>query len=512
MDITIAAPADWRNDRVALGFGLLAFLLHAMFAGRYDLFRDELYFIVCGRHPAFGYVDQPPLVPLLAAGLNGLGHSVWVLRLPCSLAAGALAWLAVRFARLLGGDAVAGAGAALSVTIAPMLMGIGATLNTTSFDPLAWTSIAWCLTYALKTGDRRALLLCGLIAGVDLEIKYAFLFWGVSLVTGLVLAPERRLLARKDLWLGVGTAAVLAAPSLVWQAVHGLPFLELVAAAGDKNTQIAPPAFVLNQFLVMSPMLAPVWLSGLVGPFIVAQLRPVRFLAIGFVTCAVLVILTQGKDYYLAACYPVMFIIGAVALTHWIKRPLGRAMLIGWGAAAIALSAWVSPLALPVLSVSALRTYVERSPVKPQQQEKNFQGTLLPQVFADQLGWRDFAAEVSGAWAQIPAAERALTSIKVDTYGEAAALDVYAQDNEMPPALSGHNQYFLWGLRGQHPANLLVVQNNPERLAPYCQDTTVLASTFSPDAMSYENGKAIVFCHGLKADLEEFWPQLKNYN
>jgi hypothetical protein len=151
-------------------------------------------------------------------------------------------------------------------------------------------------------------------------------------------------------------------------------------------------------------------------------------------------------------------------------------------------------------------------PVKPQQQEKDFKGTLLPQLFADQLGWHDFTAEVGAAWDKIPSAERARTAIKVDNYGEAAALDVYGRPYGLPPALSGHNQYYLWGLRGQHPVNLLVVQNHPERLGPHCEQATVLATTASPDAMAYENGKVIAYCRGLKVDMRSIWPDLKNYS
>lgn len=502
----------WRKDTLALICGLLAFGLHAMFAGRYDLFRDELYFIVCGRHPAFGYADQPPVVPLLAAGLYALGHSVWWVRLPGSLAAGALGWLAVRMARLLGGGAAAGVGAALCVTIAPMLMGIVATLTTTFLDPLAWTAIAGCFGYTIKTGDRRALLFCGLIAGVDLETKYSLVFWCVSLAGGLALTPERKVLVRKELWFGIALAAIIALPSLAWQALHGFPFLELAAAAREKNADTPPLAFVLNQVLVMNPILAPVWLVGLAAPFVTERLRSVRFLSIGFIICAALVILTHGKDYYLAAGYPVMFVVGAVAITDWVRAASGRVALVGWAVVALAFSVLTSPLALPVLTPPALKTYMKSLPVKPQQQEKGFKGTLLPQLFADQLGWHDFTAEVGAAWDKIPPAERARTAIKVDNYGEAAALDVYGRPYGLPPALSGHNQYYLWGLRGQHPLNLLVVQNHPERLAPYCEQATVLATTASPDAMAYENGKVIAYCRGLKVDMRSIWPDLKNYS
>ncbi len=499
-------------DALAVAAGLLAFALHAVFAGRYDIFRDELYFIACGWHPAFGYADQPPVVPLLAAAFYGLGHSVWMLRLPTSLAPGVLAWLAVRFARLLGGGGVAASLAALSVTIAPMLMGMEATLNTTAFDPLAWTAIAWCLVRGLRNGDLRALLAAGVIAGIDFEIKYALVLWGAGLVVGLALTAERTLLTRRQLWWGVALAAGIGAPSVAWQALHGFPFLELAHAARAKNTDIPAPAFVLNQVLVMSPLLAPVWISGLVAPFHMESLRPVRFLSIAFLASTALVLATHGKDYYLAACFPVMFIVGAVGLAHALDGSLGRTILATGAVGALAFSAAVSPLALPVLPVPALRSYVQALPVQPQQQERSFHGTVLPQVFADQLGWRDFAAQVRDAWRRIPASERGRTAIKADNYGEAAAVEVYGRQDGLPPPLSGHNQYFLWGLRGQDPVNLLVIQDHPEALAPFCRETQVLGVTHSPDAMRYENGKAIAFCRGLKVDLRALWPRLKNYN
>ena len=501
-----------RRDYIALGLGLAALCLHAAFAGRYDVFRDELYFIVCGRHPAFGYADQPPGVPLLAALFYGLGHSVWLLRLPATLAAGALVWLSARFARLLGGDNLAAAIAGVAAIIAPMMMGITATLNTTTFDPLAWTLIAWLLVMAVKTGDRTPLLWCGVVAGVNLEIKYALVFWFVSLVIGLAVTPERRLFRDKFLWLGMAIAAVIAVPSLIWQATHGMPFRELAAAAREKNTDTPPLAFLINQVLVMNPLLAPLWISGVVAPFFVARLKDVRFLSVAFVASLVLVLLTHGKDYYIAATYPAMFVVGAVALATWVKGRIGRVAIGGWGLAAVALSAVIAPMALPVLSIEGLKTYMQHFPLKPQQQEKSFEGTLLPQVFADQVGWHDYVNQVGAAWQKIPAADRATTSIKVENYGEAGALDVYGAPFGLPPALSGHNQYYLWGPRGQNPVNLLVVQNNPDRLAPYCQETVILGQTQSPDAMSYENGKTIAWCKGLKMSVQKLWPELKNFS
>lgn len=499
-----------RLDSTALVSALIVFAFHLALAGRYDLFRDELYFIVCGQHPAFGYVDQPPAVPLMAAALYKLGLGAWGLRIPTSVAAGALVWLAVRFVRLLGGGKLAIGLAALACAIAPMLMGLLATLNTSAFDPLAWTAVAYLIVKASREGSDRALILAGLVAGLALQIKYSMVFWMVGLTIGLVLTPERRLLLRPAFWVGAALAAAIAIPSFLWQFAHGFPFLELAAAAKAKNADTALLPFLGNQVLVINPVFAPLWIAGLLAPFVVRPLKDLRFLVIGVVVVVVFVRLGHGKDYYLSPLYPMLFGIGAVALAPLAHKNIGK-VVAGLGVtAAVAFSALAAPMVLPILSPSVLEAYMHRIGIAPQQQERSFKGTALPQEFADQLGWHDFVRQVEAAWSRIPPSERAATAIKVENYGEAAALDLYGKG--LPPTVSGHNQYFLWGLRGQHPSNVLSIQDNLADLKPYCEKVVLLGTTWSRYAMTYENGKVIALCQGVKPPLARLWPQLKMFS
>ncbi len=509
---TQPASSDFKVNPAIAGCIIMVVIIRIVLGARYDLFRDELYFIVCGQHPAFGYVDQPPLIPLIAAAFYRLGLGAQGVRLPAALASGAILYLVIRFVRLLGGGRYATCLAALAVMIAPMFMGMGATLNTTVFDPLAWTAIAYLLVRATRLDEDRALLLAGIIAGLDMEVKYALPMWAVGLGLGLLATRQRQLLRRSAFWWAIGVATIIALPSVVWQATHGYPFLELARAAKGKNADIALMPFVLNQIFVMNPAFAPLWIAGLIGPFTSTKLRDLRFVPIAFATFFVLVRIGHGKDYYLAACYPALFVLGAVTLCDWASTTLRRTTVTIGTALAIAFSMFVAPLALPILSPTALIAYLTRTGLSLQQQERSFHGTVLPQEFADQLGWHDFADQVTAAWNRIPLSERDETGIKLDNYGEAAAVDLYARPRGLPPALSGHNQYFLWRLRGQHPTNLLVVQDNVPRLRPYCTETIVLGETHSRFAMAYENGKAIAYCRSLHIPIEKIWPGIKNYN
>ncbi|MDB5043652.1 MAG: hypothetical protein JWN27_4378 [Candidatus Eremiobacteraeota bacterium] len=496
----------WYRDPVALAIAFPTFVVHLALANRYDVFRDELYFIVCGRHPAFGYADQPPLVPLLAAAFYGLGHQTWLLRFPVVLAAAALVFLTVRFARLLGGGGGAAAAAGIAAAVAPIFLGLFSTFNTTVFEPLAWTAVAYALARAALLDDRRALIWSGVVAGVALEAKYALASWLVALAVGVALTPERRLFGRRELWIGLALTVLIAAPSVVWQAANGWPFAELLRAAAGKNADVPPVAFMLNQIVVMNPLLAPIWIAGLAAPFVWRDLARARFIPIAYVVVTVLIVAGHGKDYYVAAAYPTLFALGGVALERVVRSASARAVYLG---VAVALSALIAPVAMPILPPEALGGYMRSLHFTPQQQEKGFAGTALPQEFADQLGWRDFVREVGAAFEALPPDVRARTAVLVDNYGEAAAIDVYGSPYGLPSALSGHNQYALWGLRGQEPQHILRVHRRSEA---YCRDVRVVGTTASPYAMAFENGKTITFCRDLTSGPAQFFSGLKFFS
>lgn len=489
-------------DRVAIALAVVVVAVRLPFAGRYDIFRDELYFIVCGRHPQFGYVDQPPIVPLVAAWLWGLGEHVWLLRLPAILAAAVTVALVVRFVRYLGGGDAAAIVAGLAVATAPIFLGLADTLNTTAFEPLAWTIVAFSLVRFARSGERSAPLVAGCAVGLALETKYAIVAWIVALAIGLAATPERRILFRREMAFGIAIALVIAAPSIVWQLTNGMPFVELVGAAKAKNVAVGPIDFWVEQIVVMNPFYAPLWISGIVAPLVMTHLHGVRFIAIAFAMTALVMIVTPSKSYYLAAAYPSLFAIGAVACERMVRNPLARAAYV---VPALATSLVLAPIAMPVLPPTSLIAYETRIGLHARSEERAAKTAALPQTFADMLGWRDYVREVGRAWRAIPASARARTAIVVDNYGEAAALDVLGTGYALPPALSGHNQYGMWQLRGQHPRDILRVQRHPEKLRPFCDRASNVGTTQSRFAMPYENGKAIVRCEGLHPQLDRLW-------
>jgi len=481
-------------------------VLHLVTAGRYGMMRNELYFLVCGWHPAFGYADQPPLVPLLAAATQMFGQSVWMLRLPVVVAATMLVPLAATFARLLGGDRGAAVIAAIAAAAAPALAGMATTLTTTSFEPIGWTFTAYLITRAIVHEDRRAMLWAGFAAGLSMLAKYGIVMWLLPMAVGLLLRDGRRLLAWRETWIGAAIAGAMVVPTLIWQAANGWPFLEIIGNHAQGDIVGGPVRFAIGQVLALNPLLAPLWIAGLVGPLLSDRLKPFRFLAIAFAGAAAIDLLTHGKDYYLFAAYPTLFALGAVLCSRLPSWAGGL-----WMAAATANFLLVAPVVLPLLPPERLFALFEHSHLRPAPDEKAAVGAPLTQVFSDELGWPELEAKVAAVYHSLPPDDRAQAAIFAANYGEAAAIDVYSRRDGLPAAISGDNQYYLWGPRGHDGGVMILVNVDPGRWRARCTSLTQATTFGVPLAMPYERDRPILVCRGLKGGLDRAWPSLKRY-
>jgi 4-amino-4-deoxy-L-arabinose transferase-like glycosyltransferase len=503
-----AVEAAYRRDPLVWLIALAIAILHLAIGGRYDAQRNELYFLVCGWHPDFGYVDQPPLVPVIAAATQIFGINIWLLRLPAAIAAVGLVFVSAAFARLLGGGPRAAIIAALASGIAPGLAGLTSHLTTSTFEPIAWTSVAFLLTRAVVKERRFDLIWAGALAGIAMEAKWGIAVWLVALAAGVILTPARRVLLWRQLWLGIVLAAILIVPNLAWQWLHGWPFFEVILPHLDRQKDFTGPLwrFEWKQAVSMNLVLAPLWLAGAIGPFVDRRLAAARFLALAFMIATAIYYLEQGTNYYLFPVYPTTFAVGAV----FYERLHGSLTRI-WLAAAVAVSAIYAPVPLPILAPADLMRYLDFTHLRPEPIEVAGVGAPLTQSLSDELGWRDLEKKVAAALHQLSPPDRARAAIIASNYGEAAALDVYGRADGLPPALSGHNQYFLWGPRGYDGSLILHVGGSVARWRELCGSVEEVSRFGTPYVMPYENNRPIFVCRDLRMPLAGLWSKLKRF-
>ena len=489
---------------------LATVLVHAATNGRYGFFRDELYFIACGRHPSWGYVDQPPLAPLISAASMWLSgpDRLWLYRMPAALGHGGLVLLTGLFARRLGGGTFASVVAALGSAFAPLLLVHGHILSMNSFEALLVLSVVTCAVAILDGGDRRLWLLAGALIGVGLLNKHSMVFFAASSLLALAILPTRRELRSRWTALGAAAALLIALPHAVWQLRAGLPMLELLRNGQlYKNAPFELATFLKGQFVEMNPIVSLIWLSGLLWLLLAGEARRHRFVGVMYLLVLALMAAMRAKVYYVAPAYPMLIAAGGVC---WEKlaRPLWARLSAIAAVAAAGLA--IAPIVIPMLTPPQLIRWQDAIGIRPARLERHQDGPLT-QHFADQFGWERMVERIAAVWNALPPEDRAHGTLFVTNYGEAAALDLFGPRLGLPPASSGHNQYFLWGPHGEGQP-LLQLDRPDERARQLCASLEPHGTAGrDPLAMPYENDREIWICRGLKAPFSQVWPHAKHY-
>ncbi|HEY5258341.1 MAG TPA: glycosyltransferase family 39 protein [Candidatus Baltobacteraceae bacterium] len=499
-----------RDLRLPTLAAALTLLLHLIGNAHYGFFRDELYFIICGRHPALGYVDQPPLVPLIAAGTQLFGISLFWLRVAPALCAAAGVFTSLRLVQQLRGGAFAQILTAICFALAPVLVSFGEKVSTDMIGLWLWPLAALYVARLIDGADARWWLAAGAAIGVAGEAKYSVLFFAISLIVGLAISPQRRVLVTPWFLGGVALAILIVLPNFLWQAVNGFPMMELLRnGQHGKNVVLSPAAYLIQEILIFNPALSLIWIVGLIYAAIVARLR---WIAATMVLLMAMMIALHAKHYYPADAYALLFAAGAIALeAATVRARLLRPVI---AVVALLLGAALLPVELPILPIPQFLAYGKalnsalHLKSKDVATEHNRLGRL-PQDYADMQGWPEMVAAVAKVYDTLPPARRARAAIFTDNYGEAAAIDFFGGAYGLPPALSGHNQYWLWGPRGYDGST--VVKIGGDGATSVFARSRVATRFANPWGMPYEDDLPIWLLEDPKRPLDTIWPSTKTY-
>ncbi len=529
-----AAPEEAPQSRFISGPAIVLYivaaklLLHLLMVARYGIFRDEMYYLACSRHMAWGYVDHPPLTVWIAwLSRAVLGSSPLGVRLLPIVAGAAVVWLAGALAREMGGGRFAQGMAALAVFMVPLYLLAHTWLTDNVFEQLLWMTCVWLVVRAINTGDARYWLWFGVVAGLGFENKYSIAFLLLGLLVGVVLTPHRHFLKSRYLWLGVLACTAISLPNLLWQVHYHFPFLELIHNIRMSNRDVVrgPVAFIIDQAMVMNPILFPLWVGGLVWLFFGRDVGTDdlgredaahtvgRYRLFGWTYLIVLIafIALKAKNYYVAPIYPILFAAGAIGLERVAAgRRIGTWVRSTYVAVVIVVGALLMPFSVPLLSPENFLRYQKAMGFQPPEIEHQQNGPL-PQWFADEFGWQEMVEKVACAYNSLPAEERARTAIFSNGWGEAAAVDFYGPKYGLPQAISKHNSYWIWGPRNYDGSSMIILRSSGRNEPKLFQRVEVVGHVEHPYARRDEYFD-IYLCRGLEGNLKKFWPVMKVFD
>ncbi len=468
-------------------------LLHLATNARYDFHRDSLYYMDSARHPAWGYVDYPPVTPTIGRlSLWLFGPSVWGLRLWPSVAGAVMVVLAAMIARELGGGRTARTLAALGAATSLVLLGANWLFQTVTFDQLIWLTCLWLMARLLRTGDRRLWLALGVAVGVGLETKYTIVALVAGLVVGTVLTPLRRDLATPWPWVAAALAFVIFLPNLAWQVANGWPSVEYTL--NHKSTQsvdFSPLTFLAEQLALIGPVAIPVWGAGMFWLWRDPARRTLGIAA----ALPVVVYLFAGKSYYIGPLHPFLIAAGACAIERWTAT---RAR-------------WLRPATSVALVVQALVLLPLTLPLLPEPTMATSQLAAVRKDFADTVGWRDLVGQVARIYDAIPQSERRNVVIITDNYGEAGAINTYGSSYGLPAAYSGELTYYYW-----RPTSLdgpvIAVGIDPAMLNTLfasCMQAGTITNSYG--LQNEEFGKPLSVCTQPRYPVPALWSRLRAF-
>lgn len=478
-------------------FVALKVLLNLLAISRFGFHRDEFLHLVLADHLAWGYKEVPPFIAILAKiTISVFGDSVFAARIFPTIAAGLIVWLTGRITVELGGRRFAITLACLALIFAPAFAASEYLFQPVVFDQLWWVLTVWLFTKYLNTADVRYLYWLGAAVGLGMLTKYTMAFFTFSLIIGILISKERKLLFNRHTIISALIAVLIFLPNVIWQFAHHLPVInhmkELRATQLDYLT---PADFSMQQLLVNGPALF-VWLVGFGFLLFSFSLRRFRYLAIAYILIFLFLLEMNGKNYYLFGAYPMLFAAGGFAFEKFIKRS-NVVLRVAAVLLFVLPNLLILPMVLPLLSLDktlGFFTYARQHLpfldfiVTWEDQKKH----PTTQDYADMLGWEEMAQKAAATYHSLTPEQQQHAQIYADNYGEAGALHHFHKKYNMPDVVSLNSSFTLWAPPTLDARYIIYVDdddNVEKRLAPMLDSYRKTGEVLNP--LAREKGTRI---------------------
>lgn len=493
------------DTNILLLLGLAIFLLHMFTNHQYGFHQDELVVLDNANNLDWGYIEYPPLTPFLARiELSLFGLSLVGARTLAALTHGMILVLTGLMARELGGSRRAQILAAVAASIAPFVLILGSLIQYVTFDFLWSVLIAYLVIRLLKTENPRWWLAIGAVIGLGMMTKYTMAFFVAGLVGGVLLTDARRYLKSPWLWGGVGLSLVIFLPNLIWQIQHNFISLEFLASIHARDVEIGrAEGYLMEQFLLSSnPFVVPLWVAGLVYYFRNPNGKRYRMIGWMYLIPFLIYLFTQGRSYYQASAYPMLFAGGAVAWQGWLER------LTAQKARIVFATTWTFVL------IGAVVGGALSLPVAPVNSPLWDVTSEVHDIFTEQIGWHEMVQTVAEIYVDLPEEDKPDAGILTGENDEAAALNLYGGEYDLPKAISGSDTFWLRGYGNPPPETLIVVgltREHVDTLFEQCSLAGTITNEYGVEN-DLRNPPNIFVCRSPRLPWDALWDRLKRYS
>jgi 4-amino-4-deoxy-L-arabinose transferase-like glycosyltransferase len=504
------------NEKVALAIiALGCFILHLVvnLTGTYGFFRDELYYIACSDHLAWGYVDQPPF-SLLVLKISRLlfGDSLTAIRITPVLMHTGTIILTGLMVKEMGGKTFALLIACLAVALSPIHLGMSLIFSMNSIDTFIWALSVYLILKLINTQNQSYWIWLGIVLGIGLMNKISVLFLGFGIFVGFIVT-NRQWFATRWPYIAGAIVFILFLPYVLWNIANDYAHLEFIHnASTSKYAGLSALSFIKDQLLFLNPIATPLWIAGLLGLFFYLPLKKYRILAWIYLTAfAILILNGTSKGEYLAPAYASLFAAAGVFAEQKLAGKFVVWIKFAYPILILVTAIFLLPMILPVLPVDKYIVYSKKLGIVPSSNEGKILSEL-PQFYADMFGWKEKAKDVALVYNGLSEDEKKRCAIVSSNYGRCGAIDFFGDPLGLPKSIGTHNNYWIWGPRN-YTGELVIILGGTYEDHVNDFESVILAGVSTCNyCMPYENDINIFLCKGLKYPLQQVWPAEKHYD
>ncbi|MDP9042895.1 MAG: glycosyltransferase family 39 protein [Bacteroidota bacterium] len=485
---------------------LLPFLLQAQV---YEPHRDEFLYLAEGAHPAFGFMEVPPLLSVFAWLTQHLGNTMfWIKCWPALF--GALNLIMVGKIMLSLGGRLFSLFLLFCCFTFSVFIRVHFLFQPNFLEIFFYTVIAWGVIQYVKTSENKWLYLMGLGAGFGLLSKYSIAFYIVSLIPALLLTRQRTIFLNRHFYFAIALAFLIFLPNLIWQYSNHFPVIYHMHELSATQLQYLSSAYFLKDQLLMFLPCCFVWVCGLIFLLVSPGGRPYIFLFWAYVGVIAILLWFHGKNYYSLGLYPILFGFGSLAIEEWTA---GSRIFLRYVISFITLvfGAYFIFIGLPVMSPGKLAVFYEKTHARGKGilRWEDQQDHPLPQDFADMLGWEEMAQKTSVAYHLLDSSQKRNTIIFCDNYGMAGAVTYYRKKYSLPEAYSDNASFLYWIPDSIQFQNLVLIENDPNEMQyDFIKQFSKAVMTDSiTNPFSRERGTSIILLTGANDQFRKFFSE-----
>ncbi|MBP7556135.1 MAG: glycosyltransferase family 39 protein [Chitinophagaceae bacterium] len=428
-------------------FCTLKLILHLIADSHSGFQGDELLHIETGNHLAWGYMEFPPLIGLVAF-IQNLFHSdsVFVHHIFPHICSMLMLIFVAKITLELGGGNKAVFLVLLGIIIAP---GFGRSQQL--FQPVVFSQLFWVLSFYslvrfIRLRDKKSLWLLTLFCMLGLLSKYDAVFFLFGLLSLLFFKQTRDALIRNKCWINIGVFALAILPNVIWQVTHDYPALQMFSRLYETQLNDTNRLETLrNLFISINPVVSLLLvIPGILYLFISKNKTILYPLAATITLSFLLLLYKNGKAYYFFPLVLTIMPLGAVYLEQhllvkrkWIFYPVAALMVIG---------CVMIPFGMPVY---ALHRYI--SNVYPFE-KKQVAGAEYPIKFEEYYStslWKTVMQELSTVYDSLPADIQQSSLIWGKHYRQAGAVSLFRNEYGLPAVFSYHGSFYSWAPSGK---------------------------------------------------------------